>query len=322
MFAWLKNRNYIIMYLTINIIFGGGFVNYLGESFAFATAVSWAVSSIIFETATKKTDSISVNVLRLFSGIIFLGIITFFTKGLFFPIDASKNNWTFLGISGVIGLFFGDIFLYEAYFLIGARLSMLFLTLTPLIVGFFGFLFLGETLTLLQITAMLITCSGILLVVIKPKNKNLDANERRLTPKGTLFVCIAVTLEALGNIFTKMGSQNYNATSSTQIRMICALFVFLFYLTFTKHWGKIINTVKDVKVSFLIFAGTVVSTLGITFLVVAFNKINTGVASTISSMSPVIIIPISIMVFKEKVKLKEIIGAIISVMGIALFFLK
>ena len=80
-------------------------MDYLGESFAFITAVSWAVSSIIFEAATKKSDSKSVNVIRLFYGIIFLGIITFFTKGLFIPSDAGRINWTFLGISGIIGLF-------------------------------------------------------------------------------------------------------------------------------------------------------------------------------------------------------------------------
>lgn len=295
-------------------------MDYLGESFAFLCAIGWAVSSTIFEAATKKTDTISVNVIRLISGIIFLGCITFFTRGMFFPFDSNINNWTFLGISGVIGLFCGDIFLYEAYFLIGARLSMLFLTMTPLIVGLFGFIFLGETLTLLQVAAMFITCSGILMVVIKPKSENKD--EKKLSSKGILYICLAVILEAMGNIFTKMGSKNYDPSSSTQIRMICALFVFLFFLTFKKKWGNIIGTTKNIKALSLILAGTVVSTSGITFLVAAFNRINTGVASTISSMSPVIIIPISVIVFKEKVKLKEVIGAIISVIGIALFFLK
>ena len=36
--------------------------------------------------------------------------------------------------------------------------------------------FLGEALTLIQIVAMLITCSGVLLVVIKPKNKMMRKN--------------------------------------------------------------------------------------------------------------------------------------------------
>lgn len=295
-------------------------MSYLGESFAFMTAIGWALSSIVFEVVTKRTDTISINVLRLFSGIIFLGITTIFTKGIFLPVDSNIHNWTFLGISGVIGLFFGDIFLYESYFLIGARLSMLFLTLTPLIVGFFGFIFLGETLTPLQILAMLLTCSGILLVVIKPKSDVKE--EKKLSHKGLLFISLAVTFEALGNVFTKIGSANYDAGSSTQIRMMCALVVFIFYVTLRGKWKNIVSTVRDLKTVFLILAGTIISTAGITFLVAAFNRINTGVASTISSMSPIIVIPISVLVFKEKVKFKEIIGAIISVCGIALFFLK
>lgn len=293
-------------------------MRYLGELLAFSTAISWALCPIIFEAATKKADTVSINVLRLASGIIFLGVITFFTKGLFLPLDSSINNWTYLGISGVIGLFLGDIFLYQAFYLIGARLCMLFMTMTPIIVGIFGFFILGEKLTLLQLLAMCVTCSGILMVVIKPNTK--IKNKKKLTPKGLMMITLGVTLEALGNIFTKKGAHNYDAGASTQIRMICALGVFIFYLTFSKKWGNIIKTVKDKKNFGLILLGTLVATLGITALIGAFNRINTGVASTIASISPIIVIPISIIVFKEKVSFREILGALISVSGIVIFF--
>lgn len=295
-------------------------MEYLGELLAFFTAVSWALCSIIFEAATKKTDTVSINVLRLMSGIVFLGIMTFFTKGLFLPLDSNVTNWTYLGISGVVGLFFGDIFLYQAFYLIGARLCMLFMTMTPIIVGIFGFLILGEKLTLFQMLAMVVTCSGILMVVVKPAEKG--ENQKKLTPKGLVAVLLGVTLEALGNVFTKIGAYNYDAGASTQIRMICALIVFIFYLTFTKRWGNIVKSVKDIKNFALILLGTLVATTGITCLIAAFNRINTGVASTIGSISPIIIIPISVVVFKEKVTLREVLGAIVSVFGVVLFFLE
>lgn len=300
--------------------FSGGKMNYLGESFAFITAVGWAVSSIIFELAAKRSDSLSVNVIRLIMGIVFLGIITLFTKGMFLPMDSTAHNWTFLGISGAIGLFIGDMFLYEAYVLIGARICMLFMTLTPLIVGSFGFIILGEKMTLIQTVAMFITCSGILMVVLKPKNKN-SSEETKLSSKGILFIILAVTFEALGNIFTKIGSAGYDSSSSTQIRMICAFGVFIVYITLKRRWKHIFRAFSDRKLMIYIAGGTISATVGITFLVSAFNMINTGVASTISSISPVLVIPISMVVFKEKIKVKEIIGAFVSVAGIALFFL-
>lgn len=218
-------------------------MNYLGELYALITAFGWAFSSIFFEAASKKADSITVNVIRLIMGIIMLGSATFLSRGVFFPTDSTLHNWTFLSISGIIGLFLGDMFLYESYILIGARICMLFMTMTPLIVGLFGFLFLGESLTLVQTIAMFITCSGVLMVVLKPKSENPE--DKKLSPKGIAFITTAVILEALGNIFTKIGAKGYDPSSSTQIRMICAMGVFLFYLTFKKKWGKIFISFTD-----------------------------------------------------------------------------
>lgn len=290
---------------------------YLGEFFAIITALGWALSSLFFEIASKKADSISVNVIRLFIGIFLLGLFSFGERGLFLPLDSTIYNWKFLGISGVIGLFLGDFFLYEAYVLIGAKICMLFMTMTPLIVGIFGYIFLGEKLTFLQIIAMIITCSGILLVVLKPNN-----NEgKKLSTKGIAFITTATIFEAIGIIFTKIGSSGYSPSSSTQIRMICALVVFIIFLSIKKQWRKIFHTLKNKQNLLFILGGTVTATVGITFLVAALNLGNAGVISTISSTSPIIIIPISHFVFKDKIKIKEILGACISVFGIALFFL-
>lgn len=293
-------------------------MEYLGEFFAIITALGWALSSLFFESASKRADSISVNVIRLFLGITLLGVFTFFERGVFFPIDSTSFNWKFLGISGVIGLFLGDMFLYEAYVLIGARICMLFMTMTPLVVGIFGYIFLKESLSIIQIVAMLITCSGVLLVVIKPKE---DSNEKKLSPKGIVYIFIATIFEAIGIVFTKIGSSGYNPSSSTQIRMICALGVFIVFLSVKKLWKKIFLVLRDRKSILLITGGTITATAGITFLVMALNLGNAGVISTISSTSPILIIPISFIFFKEKIKLKEIIGAFVSVGGIALFFL-
>lgn len=290
---------------------------YLGEFFAIITALGWALSSLFFEIASKKADSISVNVIRLFIGIFLLGLFSFGERGLFLPLDSTIYNWKFLGISGVIGLFLGDFFLYEAYVLIGAKICMLFMTMTPLIVGIFGYIFLGEKLTFLQIIAMIITCSGILLVVLKPNN-----NEgKKISTKGIAFITTATIFEAIGIVFTKIGSSGYSPSSSTQIRMICALVVFTIFLSIKKQWGKIFHTLKNKQNLLFILGGTVTATVGITFLVAALNLGNAGVISTISSTSPIIIIPISHFVFKDKIKIKEILGACISVFGIALFFL-
>ena len=61
--------------------------------------------------------------------------------------------------------------------------------------------------------------------------------------------------------------------------------------------------------------------LGVSFSLLALQYTATGIASTIMSISRIIIIPISIIVFLESVTKKEIIGAIISILGVAILFL-
>lgn len=290
-----------------------------GEIFALITAFGWACSSIFFEIAAKKSDSPTVNTIRLMIGITLLGFLGLFTKGRFFPTDSSLDNWTFLGISGIIGLFLGDLFLYQSYILIGARISVVFMSMRPILVGFLSSFILDEKLGTIQLLAMLITCSGILLVILKPKSENTPS--KKITTKGLFIISSAVLLDALGTIFTKIGSTDYDPGSSTQIRMICALGAFVIYLTFYKKWSNLKKAFVDKKLIILIAIGTFTATTGITFLVAAFQKISASVASTISSVSPIIVIPISVSVFKDKVTWRDLLGAVISVLGVALFFL-
>ena len=61
--------------------------------------------------------------------------------------------------------------------------------------------------------------------------------------------------------------------------------------------------------------------LGVSFSLLAVQNTQAGIAATIMAIVPVLIIPPAIIIFKEKPNWKEIVGAIITVSGVALFFL-
>jgi drug/metabolite transporter (DMT)-like permease len=61
--------------------------------------------------------------------------------------------------------------------------------------------------------------------------------------------------------------------------------------------------------------------LGVSFSLLAVQYTATGIVSTIISISPILIIPASILIFKEKVLPKEILGALVSIIGVALLFI-
>lgn len=64
----------------------------------------WTIMAV-FETAGKRVGSLAVNFIRLVTGFIMLSIFVYFRRGYLLPTDATLHNWTWLGISGLVGFF-------------------------------------------------------------------------------------------------------------------------------------------------------------------------------------------------------------------------
>jgi len=137
-----------------------------GEISALGVAICWTLSALFFEKAGSKIGSLSVNVIRLMTAVVLLGIAAWVTRGFFFPIDATPYQWFWLSLSGFIGFFLGDLFLFHSYSIIGSRMAQLVMTLSPPITVCVGFLFLNEHLSFKQIVGISIVVCGIFIAML------------------------------------------------------------------------------------------------------------------------------------------------------------
>jgi drug/metabolite transporter (DMT)-like permease len=302
-------------------------LKHAGEIAALLTAVFWTITALAFEASGRKVGSLVVNLFRLILGFFFLSIFTLFYRGLLLPVDAPANTWFYLGLSGIIGFVFGDLCLFQAFLVIGARVSMLIMTLTPLITALIGWMVLGETLSLKSWTGMGLTILGVVLVVFR--------REECITPKensrkvkisypvwGILLALCGAIGQSAGLVLSKFGMNGYNAFASSQIRVLAGIagFIILFFIfgLWTKAKESLSNRKAMAQLSVGAFFGPF---LGVSFSLLSVQLTSTGIASTIMAMVPVLIIPASVLLFKETVKTKEIIGAMLAVGGVAMFFL-
>ncbi len=297
------------------------FSEHIGEFAALFTACCWTVTALVFESASNKVGSIAVNLLRLLLALVFLSIFSYFIRGRFLPVDAGADTWMWLSLSGIIGFVIGDLFLFESYTIIGSRISMLIMTLVPPVTALLSWLMLGETLTLFNLLGMCLTLGGIAMVVVnKGSGKKMFSFTHSL--KGILFAFIGAVGQAVGLVFSKVGMGDYSAFAATQIRIITGIIGFSIVITFWKKWPNVGNAFKNVSAVKRIGVGSVFGPfLGVSFSLFAVQHANAGIASTIMSIVPVLIIPASVIFMHQKVSLKDVIGAIISVSGVALFFL-
>ncbi len=296
------------------------FNHHLGEFAALLTVFFWTISSLAFESASNKIGSVAVNILRLFMGFIFLSIFTLIRRGLFLPVDATVENWMWLSLSGLIGFVFGDLFLFKSYTVIGSRFSMLIMTLVPPITAFFSFLILGERLTLFHLLGMTLTFTGIAMAIFNSPGKG-EKISLKLAPKGILYAFGGAVGQALGLVLSKFGMKNYDPFAATQIRIIAGIIGYTILVTFMTRWISVMKATKNKSGMVLTTVGAFFGPfLGVSFSLIAIKYTEAGIASTIMALVPVFIIIPAIFLFKQKVTIPEMLGAIVSVAGVALFF--
>jgi drug/metabolite transporter (DMT)-like permease len=297
------------------------FNQHIGEFAALMTALFWTITSLSFESASHKIGSVAVNILRLIIGLVFLSVFTLIRRGLVLPVDASTENWIWLALSGLIGFVFGDLFLFKSYTLIGSRFSMLIMTLVPPITAFFSFIILRERLTLFHYLGMTLTFSGIAMAIFSRPAKG-EKLSLKLSPKGILYAFGGAVGQALGLVLSKFGMKNYDPFAATQIRIIAGIFGYILLVTVLSRWGNVIKATHNKSGMMLTSLGAFFGPfLGVSFSLIAVKYTETGIASTIMALVPVFIILPAIILFRQKVTIPEIIGAIVSVGGVALFFL-
>jgi drug/metabolite transporter (DMT)-like permease len=295
--------------------------SHYGEFAALLTAFFWTVTSLAFESASKKIGSLAVNIIRLVIGLTFLSIYNIISRGVILPVDATAYNWLWLTLSGLVGFVLGDLFLFKSYTVIGSRFSMLIMTLVPPITTFFSWVLIGERLKLLHLAGMALTFSGIALAIFNRNGKG-EKLSLKLAPKGILFAIGGAVGQALGLVLSKIGLADYDPFAATQIRVIAGIVGFSVLITFRSRWGSIFRGLKNrtgmAATSLGAFFGPF---LGVSFSLVSVKYTEAGVASTIMALVPVLIIAPAVFLYKQKVTVTEIIGAIISVGGVAVMFL-
>jgi len=295
--------------------------SHYGELSAILVSVFWSISALSFEDASKRVGSMPVNIIRLVIGLIFLSILNLILRGLLLPVDASNHNWIWLSVSGIIGFVLGDYFLFKSYTIIGSWFAMLIMTLAPPMAAVFGWILLDERLSMMSIAGIIITLAGIIIAMFRRDTENRRVRVSKPLA-GLLYAFGGALGQALGIVFSKYGMQQYSPFAATQIRIIVGIVGFIGLISLTGNWRPVWSTLADRKAMISTTIGSVFGPfLGVSFSLMAVRYTSTGIASTLMALVPIFIIPPSVFLFKHKITAREIIGTVISLGGVTLFFL-
>ena len=326
---------------------------FIGETIALGVAVSWTATALFAEVASKRMGSLPLNTLRMTMSLLLLAVTLWLLLGVPYPRFADGDTWLWLALSGVVGYVIGDYCLMQGYIYIGSRFGQLFMTLSAPTAALTGFLLLGEKMSWLAILGMAVTLSGIAMSILsKPDSNKISIFNFQfsISKKGVFFAAVAGICQGFGLVLSKMGLEKYGHALSmagvdpsvapdgailpvpmmfsvpfaaTMIRASIGLVgFFVLLLVFNRDWQqKLSHAAHDRKAMWCLLGATVFGPfVGVSASLLATQYTATGIAQTLFALTPVLIIAPAAWLFHQKVTAREVIGAVISVMGVCLFF--
>ena len=319
-------------------------MSYFGETVALAVAFSWTFTALFFEFATKRIGTLNVNLLRLLFAFVILSVLLGCVTGHFLPFGANSQAWAWLALSGLVGFVFGDICLFYSYTLISAQYAQLLMTLAPAFAAFFAWFILGEQLSAKIALGMSVTLVGIAISVLTRKKNNVhmaaaDKSEvqtgklsLKISPKGILVGVGAALGQGLGIVLSKQGMLHFQETveaaylpympfAATQIRIISGIVGFACVILLLRGGRNFVTAMGQRKAVGATFAGSIFGpVIGVSLSLLAVMHTNAAVASTIMATTPILILLPYALIYKKRITWPEILGAVVSVIGVSLFF--
>ena len=298
-------------------------MGFTGELAAIGTAIAFAATSTLFTIAGRELGALVVNRMRLLIAVVVIVTLHWVSIGDPLPVNAASNSWYWLGLSGFIGLAIGDALLFQAFVMIGTRLSMLIMALVPVIGTVLARIFMDEVLSAQQLAGIAITVAGIAWVVGE-KDQNGRKMDSRSFATGLLLAFGGALGQATGLLTAKAGLvEGFPALSGLVIRILVATIAM---------WGMTMvngnvragfhSLAQHPRSSRLLVVGTVTGpVIGVWLSLIAVQNAPVGIASTLMALTPIFLLPIAYVVFKDKITRHTIIGTLVAFAGTALLFL-
>jgi drug/metabolite transporter (DMT)-like permease len=292
-------------------------------------ALSWTATALLSEFGSKRLGNLTLNVLRMGLALLFAMLMFWVVMGSPLPAGGTMEAYGWMLLSGLVGYVIGDFCLFQCYIIIGSRYGQLFMTLAPPAAAIMAWMTLGQEMNPMSILAMLVTLVGISISVLgRGEHHKVSL---KLPLNGVLYAVAAALCQGIGLVLSKIGMDHYPTGtmpewlvpfSANFFRCVAGIVGFGILLYVREGLTPLREALHDKKGLTVATATTIFGPfVGVGFSLMAVQYTEAGIASTLMALTPIIIILPSYWLFHQKITWKAVVGAVISVIGVSLFFL-
>ena len=141
---------------------------------------------------------------------------------------------------------------------------------------------------------------------------------------GVIFGILAALGQATGLVFSRQGMQgSFSPISANAIRMLAAVLALWLVAALQKQAGPTLETLKanPSAIKLLALAALIGPVIGVSLSLFAVQNTAVGVASVLTSLAPVFMLPISHFFFRERLGWQPVAGTFVAMAGVVILFL-
>ena len=271
--------------------------------------IFWGLSFIWYKQAYINFKPATVILFRLFISSPLLLVSAILLNRLKWPLRKDLKYFLLLALFEPFLYFVGESY---GMLYVSSTLASILIATIPLITPFTGYFFMKEKLTLNNYLGILVSFSGVVLVILT-ESKTGDA------PWFGIVLILMAVLSTLGyTVLLKKLSYHYNALSIVWFQNFLGglYFIPLFLITEFKHivWSEL-APVDFVPIIFLaIFA----SSLAFLFFVQGVRNIGMTRSVVFTNFIPIVTAVFAVIILRERLPLIKIAGIFITVSGLVM----
>lgn len=208
--------------------------------FAIAANLSYSSASLFYSHFAQKFSPTWINQVKAFIAFICFSVAMFFFEDI---IALSWHATGLLLLSGFLGLFLGDIMVFKAFTTLGTSRTLVLYTFQPLLMSFYGFIFLNQSFTATQIISVLCMLACVYVFMLE-RSKMIGSWDF----SSFLWAFGGIMLDAFGVIMSREAYEMTVDLQSFQANMVrCAGALIGFFVIQPKSFNKILNDLSQLK---------------------------------------------------------------------------
>jgi drug/metabolite transporter (DMT)-like permease len=290
----------------------------LGEFFALASALGWALAVVLFRRAGNALPAFETNLFKVILAFVLLWPTLWLVEGLTLPRYSALEFVTVI-LSGYIGIAVADTWYLRALHLVGAgRIGIVSSLLSPFVI-LLSVLFLGERLGPWQVAGFILVMMGLLLVTWQENREQVDVGNLR---RGMTWGIAAVFLMAVGVVMVKEILETRSFLWTVQLRVMGGITGMLLYLASRRRFAETWQRFKQPLPWGLIFiASLLASYISMMMWLYSYKLIPASVSSVLNQSSNAWIVLLAWLLLREHIGWRKFWGLFLTTLGVLVMLL-